>query len=148
MWGCIAVCLINCKPPCCESKENVCLYLTTSATWKHYNLQKRKEKKFTLSVWCYPIKFITHKMAIFIPGKGRNRRCIHIKTILAVHSHLFTSKCRTFHRCAGHKKSDLFFIPINVAWFIRVTFEKQAGLHVKCPLSLFIFDTLWMHYIC
>ena len=104
MWGCIALCLMNHKPPCCEYKENVCLNLTNSATRKHYNLEKWKEKKCTLSVWCYPMKFITHKMANFIPVKGRNRRCMHRRTILAVHSHLFTSKCRTFHKCAGHKK--------------------------------------------
>ena len=73
---------------------------------------------------------------------------MHRKTILAVHSHLFTSKCSTFHKCAGHKKSDLFFIPINAARFTRVTFENQAGLHVKCPLILFVSDTLWMQRIC
>lgn len=73
---------------------------------------------------------------------------MHRKTVLAVHLHLFTSKCRTFHKCAGHKKSDLFFIPINVARFTRVTSEKHAGLHVKRPLTLFVLDTPWLHRIC
>lgn len=123
MWGCIAIRLMNHKPPCYKCKENVCLNLTTSATWKHHYSEKWKEKKFTLSMWCYPIKFITHKMVIFIPVKGRNRSCMHRKTIFSVHSRLFTSKCRIFHKCAGHKKS-VFFIPINVARFTRVTFEK------------------------
>jgi len=70
------------------------------------------------------------------------------KTILVVNSHLFTSKCRAFHKRAGHKKSDLIFIPINVARFTSFTFEKHAGLHVKCPSIMFVFDTLWMHHIC
>jgi hypothetical protein len=51
----------------------------------------------------------------------------------------------------GHKKSDILvlvyvlFIPINVA---RFTFEKHAGLHVKCPSIMLVFDTVWMHCIC
>lgn len=143
---------MNRKPPSCGCKENLCVNLTSSATWRHHNLEKRKKErkkeKITLSVWCYPIKFITQKMTISIPVKGRNRRCMQRKTILAVHSHLFTSKCRTFHKCAGYKKIDVFFIPKNVARFTRITFEKRAGLHVKCPLILFVFDTLWMHRIC
>jgi hypothetical protein len=44
-----------------------------------------------------------------------------------------TSKCRKFYKCAGHKKRDLFFTPVNVSQFTRVTL-KNAGLHVKCLL--------------
>jgi hypothetical protein len=101
---------------------------------------KRKEI-YTISV-LLSYKVYHSQNGHFHPWKRKKQEMYTHKTILAVHSHLFTSKCRTFHKCAGHKKSDLFFIPINVARFTRVTFEKQAGLHVKCPLVLFIFDTL------